>query len=618
MSGKWKTYKFKCHILLFNIFWKSARSDMKKIIYPIVMVFLGTTLYAQGEKEVGMDNMWGAQSHNEELSDAPRGKLFSDGNYAMFIHWGLYAQLANEWNDTTYYGIGEWIMHKNLAGIPVDEYKEIAKSFNPVNFDADAIVSLAKNAGMKYIIITSKHHDGFAMFHSKVSKFNIVDATPLGRDPMKELAEACKKQGLGFGFYYSQNQDWTAPGGAGGPDKDANGNVVSFEQYFESKCLPQVTEITTQYGDIVLVWFDTPGRIPKKNVEQLVAEVRKNQPNALVSGRVGHGMGDYQTFGDMEIPFSNIDGMWETVDVTNDSWGYAWYDKNWKSPKLILENLISTVARGGTYMLNIGPKGDGSIPEEAAYTLTTAGEWLKKYPQVVYAADPSPWDHKLSWGDVTRKGNKLFLSVYDWPDNGRLYLPGLQTEILHANLLGEKTVEKLNYSTENGWTILDIPCENSEKFISVIELELKDSFKVDPTLGLDPDHTLELSTHFAEAINCNKEKKKWMEKFGEWKHIMQVDQWQKDGFVSWELDVFEPAYYMVRLKYAGTERTVWKITSDEGKFIQNQQNASHVYHSYDMGWLKIDKAGKHHIQVSLIDGDFEKTSLESLEIYKIH
>jgi alpha-L-fucosidase len=398
-----------------------------------VLTQLNSLTFAQEE---GMDKMWGKQK--PEISDgSERGKFFSDGNYAMFIHWGIYSNLANEWKGKTYYGIGEWIKHKNLADIPVDEYKEVARTFNPTKFDADAIVSLAKNAGMKYIIITSKHHDGFAMFHSRASDFNIMDATPFGRDPMKELAEACKKQGLGFGFYYSQNQDWTAPGGAGGPNVDESGKKVTFEEYFEQKCLPQVREITTQYGDIVLVWFDTPGRIPKKNVEQLVAEVRKNQPNALVSGRVGHGMGDYQTFGDMEIPFSNIDGMWETVDVTNDSWGYAWYDKNWKSPKLILENLISTVARGGTYMLNIGPKGDGSIPEEASYILLTAGDWLKKYPQIVYAAEPSPWKHILSWGDVTRQGDKLYLSVYSWPDNGKLFLPGLKTEIIQANLLGK-------------------------------------------------------------------------------------------------------------------------------------------------------------------------------------
>lgn len=581
----------------------------------LIFLFVFSTLCAQEAKE-GMNKMWGEQ--NAGISDgSERGKMFSDGNYAMFIHWGLYAQLANQWKDTTYYGIGEWIMNKNLADIPVEEYKEVAKSFNPINFDADAIANLAKQAGMKYIIITSKHHDGFAMFHSKVNDFNIVDAAPFGRDPMKELADACKKHGLGFGFYYSQNQDWTAPGGAGGPKTDADGNAVSFDQYFENKCLPQVEEITTQYGDMVLIWFDTPGRIPKEHVEKLIKEVRKNQPNALVSGRVGHGLGDYQTFGDMEIPFSNIDGMWETVDVTNDSWGYAWYDKNWKSPKLILENVISTVARGGTYMLNIGPKGDGSIPEEAVHTLKKAGDWIKKYPQVVYAADPSPWDHRLSWGDITKSGNKLFLSVYDWPDNGKLYLPGLKTDISSAKLHVGESGEKLNYEQQKGWVVFDIPFEKPEEYISVIELELAGAPEVDPTLAIDPNTSLELSTHFAEAINCNKQKKKWMEKFGEWKHIMQVDQWEKDGLVSWEIDVFEPGYYKIELKYAGTQRCVWRVSLGEDEFIQNQQNASHVYHIYDMGWLKIKKAGKHQISVSLVEGDFEKTSLESLKIYKV-
>jgi alpha-L-fucosidase len=161
-----------------------------------VLTQLNSLTFAQEE---GMDKMWGKQK--PEISDgSERGKFFSDGNYAMFIHWGIYSNLANEWKGKTYYGIGEWIKHKNLADIPVDEYKEVASTFNPTKFDADAIVSLAKNAGMKYIIITSKHHDGFAMFHSRASDFNIIDATPFGRDPMKELSEACKKQGLGFGF----------------------------------------------------------------------------------------------------------------------------------------------------------------------------------------------------------------------------------------------------------------------------------------------------------------------------------------------------------------------------------------------------------------------------------
>ncbi|MBT7300129.1 MAG: alpha-L-fucosidase, partial [Victivallales bacterium] len=158
-----------------------------------------------------MDALWGEDVVKLRPADAKRGQLFNDGNYAMFIHWGLYSLLGNKVEGKTYYGIGEWIMHSRLAGIPVPEYMELAKDFNPVEFDALAIAQLAKDAGMKYLIITSKHHEGFAMYQSACNAFNIMDATPFGRDPMKELSEAWQQVGIGLGFYYSHNQDWTFP-----------------------------------------------------------------------------------------------------------------------------------------------------------------------------------------------------------------------------------------------------------------------------------------------------------------------------------------------------------------------------------------------------------------------
>ena len=249
------------------------------------------TLLAGSVMAQEMDKLWGDRVVKLRADKAERGQLFEEGNYAMFIHWGLYAQLGNRVEGKTYYGIGEWIMNPRMAGIPVKKYMELASTFNPEKFDAKKIVQTAKDAGMKYIVITAKHHDGFAMYHSKANKFNIVDATPWKKDPMKELASACREQGLGFGFYYSHNQDWTFPGGGGGPKVDEEGNEATFDDYFVKKCLPQVEEITSQYGKIELVWFDTPGRMPKKYVQQLVDIVRKNQPNALVSGRAGHNLG---------------------------------------------------------------------------------------------------------------------------------------------------------------------------------------------------------------------------------------------------------------------------------------------------------------------------------------
>ena len=231
-----------------------------------------------------MDKLWGEAVVKLCAENAERGQLFDEGNYAMFIHWGLYSMLGNEVDGKTYYGIGEWIMNPRMAGIPVDDYKQLAANFNPVSFDAKEIARIAKEAGMKYIVITAKHHDGFAMYDSKACDFNIVDATPWKKDPMKELAAACREAGLGFGFYYSHNQDWTFPGGGNGPQVDAEGKPATFDDYFTQKCLPQVNEITTEYGPIELVWFDTPGKMPKHYVQQLVELVHKNQPHALVSG----------------------------------------------------------------------------------------------------------------------------------------------------------------------------------------------------------------------------------------------------------------------------------------------------------------------------------------------
>ncbi len=187
---------------------------MKNIVLLIVLSVFSSSINAQnGNKEnTGMDKMWGESTVSIDALKAGRGKLFDESNFGMFIHWGLFSHLGGKWKGKTYYGIGEWIMNPRMAGIPVEEYKKIAKDFNPSEFDAKAIAKLAKDAGMKYIIITSKHHEGFAMFKSEASSFNIVDATPFARDPMKELSAACKELGLGFGFYYSHYQDWTTPG----------------------------------------------------------------------------------------------------------------------------------------------------------------------------------------------------------------------------------------------------------------------------------------------------------------------------------------------------------------------------------------------------------------------
>ena len=580
---------------------------MKLLTLGLMSVLLAGSVQAQE-----MDKMWGESTVKLRAENAERGELFDEGNYAMFIHWGLYSQLANKVDGKTYYGIGEWIMDPRMAGIPAQKYQQLAQTFNPTDFDAEAIVKLAKDAGMKYIVITAKHHDGFAMYHSKACDFNIVDSTPFKTDPMKNLSAACREAGLGFGFYYSHSQDWTFPGGRKGPTEDENGNPATFEDYFTKKCVPQVEELTTQYGPIELIWFDTPGGMKKQYVEQLVKIVRKNQPKALISGRAGHDLGDYQTLGDMEVPHHNVEGMWESVDTTNDSWAYAWYDENWKTPKEILHRVIACVGRGGTYMLNVGPNGKGVVPDRAAHSLRGAGEWIHRYPQVVYGTDASPWGHALPWGDVTVKDNRLFLSVFDWPTSGKLILPGMKTGIESVSVLDGKQAKSIPFKEVKGWTVLDVPQTAPEKLVSIIEIKLAGAPEVDSTFGLDPNGETEILAEFSTVKGAKIKKDRWMEKFGEWISEYPATKWTDGGEAVWEVEVLVPGDYEVALTYTGDGRLVWGVDVVGGEHIQNQQNASHNYQQFPVGWLSFATPGKHKVAVSCLEGNIKTAELKSI------
>src|SRR5690606_4640406 len=232
-----------------NPYQLSTRNMKKeKIIAALLALMIGLTANTQT-----MDEMWESRSSGEEH---PNVQWFKDAKFGMFIHWGLYSHLGGEWNGKRYYGSGEWIM--NQARIPVKEYEAAAKGFNPVNFDAEEWAQLAKDAGMKYMVITAKHHEGFAMYKSSVSDFNIVDATPYHKDPMKALSEAVRKRGIQFGFYYSQFQDWYEPNG-GKNTWDFNESEKDYQKYYNEKAIPQLKEIMTNYGPLGIVWFDTPG-----------------------------------------------------------------------------------------------------------------------------------------------------------------------------------------------------------------------------------------------------------------------------------------------------------------------------------------------------------------------
>jgi alpha-L-fucosidase len=574
----------------------------------LLILFMMSWQYAHAQED--MSAMWKGESHVKQ-SDSLRGAIFREGRYAMFVHWGYYSLLANRWEGKTYYGIGEWLMNKNMAGIPVEEYKKNVGDFNPTGFNADSIVELAKRAGMKYIVITSKHHDGFAMFHSKYSRFNIFDATPFKRDPMKEMAVACHNAGLGLGFYYSQTQDWTTVGGHAG--------AVSFDDYFHHRCLPEVEQLTTEYGPIALVWFDTPGNIRKEYAQALVDIVHKNQPAAFVSGRVGHGLGDYSTLGDMEIPRQNIGGLWETVEVTNDGWGYSWYDENWKTPQQVLHMLLSTIARGGNFMLNIGPKGDGTVPAVPKAVLLRAGQWIQQHPDLVYQGERSPWQHAMPWGDAIVQKNKLSLVIFNWPPSGKLYVPGLRSRVVSVQMLIKGQVQPLPFSKQEGWLVIQTPEKAPEPLVQVIELECDGRPNADSTLAIDPEQTTNLDVLFAgTGGGAILKGDHWMEKFGEWKNAKRIVNWTAEGKASWTVDVVQPGYYQASLQYKGDSRLVWKIEVNPGTAIQNNQNATNAYAWYPIGWLQFTRPGRYSLSVSLVEGNGNTASLAAMRLQPIN
>jgi alpha-L-fucosidase len=396
----------------------------------------------------------------QTISQDARMKWFREAKFGLFIHWGLYCVPAGEWKGQPIAGIGEWIM--NRAKIPVKEYELLAQQFNPVKFNAEDIVKLAEDAGMKYIVITSKHHDGFAMYHSSVSNYNVVDATPFKRDVLKELADACAKHGMKLGFYYSQAQDWHEPNGAGNTWDFGIDSLKNFDQYLRDKAEPQVKEILTEYGPVCLVWFDTPRMMSKERSDRFINIVRSLQPACLIDGRLG-AQGDYRSMGDNRIPDTVVTGDWEVPATLNKTWGYKKDDNEWKSPEDLTFKLVDIVSKGGNYLLNVGPTSEGLVPQPSQDNLRAVGKWLKLNGESIYGAGPSPFgpefgkpnpdtskkdsrgnrlfDAKTDWRCTTKPG-KLFIHVFKWK-SGAFELPAVRGTIGKAYLLSDASRKPL-------------------------------------------------------------------------------------------------------------------------------------------------------------------------------
>lgn len=377
---------------------------------------------------------------------------FKNAKYGLFIHFGLYAILAGEYEGRRTANIAEWIM--NDLDIPVSEYEKLAARFDPVRFDAGDYVRRARDWGMKYVTFTAKHHDGFALYHSKCSPFNSADASPCRRDLVAELAQACRKYGLKLCLYYSQAQDWHHPDGYRANHDNSHKN---FRRYLDGKCIPQLREILTGYGEIGMIWFDTPMGMTGEESRELYSVVKSIQPNCIVSGRIGNGIGEYMTTGDNDIPSLPFYGDWEVPATLNDTWGFNRYDHNWKKPEQIIRLLLKINSRGGNYLLNVGPMADGAIPQPSIDILDAVGGYLRVNGEGIY--DTRAVDHYVYDVDnlcFTARSHRVYLHLT--APRRRLALTNVASTIRSAYLLRDKTpvewIMKKNCEGDSCWLLI--------------------------------------------------------------------------------------------------------------------------------------------------------------------
>jgi alpha-L-fucosidase len=417
-----------------------------------------------------------------------RMKWFREARFGMFIHWGLYSQAAGEWDGKPTSGAGEWIM--NDLRIPDSQYAKLVPQFNPVKFDAHEWVRIARNAGMKYIVITTKHHDGFAMYPSALTDW-CIKSTPFQRDPLKELAAACKEEGITLCFYHSI-MDWHHPDYLPRkPWNDLASPNADFEKYV-AFLKGELNELLTNYGPIGLLWFDGnwENTWNYDRGADLYQYIRGIQPNLIVNNRVGQDrkgiagtMSGQERIGDYGTPEQTIPANgfgpgadWETCMTMNDTWGFKKTDHNWKSTETLIRNLVDIASKGGNYLLNVGPTGEGLIPDASVERLREIGDWMRVNGEAIYDTTAGPFGKQLPWGRCTTKvehGNTtLYLHVFEWPADGKLFVPGLQAKVKTAWLLANSSKRLKTKADPEGVTIF-VPAEAPDKISSTVVLKIK-------------------------------------------------------------------------------------------------------------------------------------------------
>lgn len=585
--------------------------SMQKIVFTIgilVALFACTPQNKEPEKDPAT------------LAQDQKMEWWRDARFGMFIHWGLYAEPAGEWKGERIPGISEWIMYN--AKIPVKEYEKLAETFNPVKYNAEEWVKLAKYAGMKYIVITSKHHDGFAMFHSKASKYNIVDATPFNRDPLKELAEACKKYDMRLGFYYSEAQDWHEPGGTfrnsdkGVAHWDPEMKRDSLMNYINGKALPQVKEILENYGGLDILWWDTPWGMTEE-AAQTLQNVVNEYPKLITNNRLYSSWpGDFST-PEQHVPPTGLDYDWEVCMTMNTSWGYKWYDENWKSSKDLVKMLVDIASKGGNLLLNVGPTAEGVIPEPSVERLKEIGYWMQQNGESIYGTSASPF-FKLPWGRCTTKkvkdGTNYYLHVFDWPKNGLLTVPGFKANVKDVYLLSNPK-QRFAWKFDGDDMNIHAPSVIFNEINTVVVVKTQGQAEVTSNMPGLKDGSILLPADFADIHNPG---------YGEHAEIQGsgaksvITHWvDPNARIEWMFNVSEPGKYKLEALVRADEPNGLKVVLGSVEQTAEIGATSENFDVVTLGEIEISETGDKVIILIPVAGQWKNVELMYLELVKI-
>lgn len=492
-----------------------------------------------------------------------------DARFGMFIHWGVYSGLGNQFHGRRGGGYAEHI--QRILKIPVPVYRqEVAGTFDPTNFNADEWVRLARDAGMKYIVITAKHHDGFAMWPTRVNTYNVMDATPWHHDPMADLKAACDKYGLKFGFYYSQAFDWgdsnapgndwdyNNPGGdrkLGGVDwwKTRPEFMARARKYVDDKAIPQLLELIRDYHPAIL-WFDTSGKLPPSENLRIMRAVREADPGVVISGRLVHGWGDYDDTTDRPANFPPHEGDWEAIPTTDESYGWNPFDTEHKPPSYFIRLLAKAAARGGNVLMNVGPMGNGEIDPKDVAILKGIAAWWKINGASIRGTTRTPLPVQ-TWGESTRKGDLLYLHVFDWPANGSLVvggiMSGIQTSYLLADASGPASVRDRTVTRLNPYDVrISVPDRPPNNVDSVVVLDCMGEIRTDTNRLLQPAFADDTLRAFDGQLRGGL-------RYGPGKKTDDyvMDWTRTNESVTWPVRLDEPAAYEVFADYDAPEKT---------------------------------------------------------------